>query len=124
MTGPSVTVFDHCTVADVNRVVDRVNLEEAEDQMKLNWSQLLSALKTSPGLFVSFLGVIAKNPGFVTDLLAAEKSGSWIPFIETHTAVLLPLLDKIVTAMENDPTLTQEILSALVSGVAGATGAA
>jgi hypothetical protein len=92
--------------------------------MKVNWSQLLNALKTSPGLFLAFLGTIAKNPGFVTDLLAAEKNGNWVAFIETHTTVLLPLLDKVVTAMEADPTLTNEILSALVSGVAGATGAA
>jgi hypothetical protein len=91
--------------------------------MKVNWSQLLTALKTSPGLFISFLGVIAKNPSFVTDLIAADKAGTWVPFLETHTGVLLPLLDKIVQAMEADPALTQEMLSALVGGVAAATGA-
>lgn len=86
--------------------------------MTLNWSQLLSALKTSPGLFLAFLGTIAKNPSFVTDLLAAEKSGSWVAFIETHTAVLLPLLDKVVTAMESNPQLLNDVLSALVTTTA------
>ncbi len=91
--------------------------------MKLNWSQLLAALKTSPGLFLAFLGTIAKNPSFVTDLLAAEKTNAWIPFLETHTGVLLPLLDQIVTAMESNPQLLNDVLAALVTSTAAAVGA-
>jgi hypothetical protein len=92
--------------------------------MKLNWSLFLAALKTSPGLFLSFLGTIAKNPGFVTDLLAAEKAGTWGPFLETHTAVILPLLDKLVTAMEANPQLLNDVLSALVTTTAAIAGGA
>ncbi len=92
--------------------------------MKIDTAKLLAAFKASPTLFLKFLGLIVKNPTLVTDLIAAEKTGQWVPFLETHMALLLPFMDTVVQAMEADPTLTNEILSALVSGVASATGAA
>jgi hypothetical protein len=79
----------------------------------VNWSAILSVIKSEPTVFLAGLKTIVANPTLMTDLLAAEKSGQWLPFIETHLSALLPWLNTLVAALEANPALLQALLSAL-----------
>jgi hypothetical protein len=90
--------------------------------MKVNWSTLLSALKKA-GLFMPALKLAVTNPLLVPDAIKAEETGIWLPFVKQYWAVLHPYLDTIVQALDSNPALEQEILSALVDATAAAAGA-
>lgn len=80
--------------------------------MKVHWSALIAAIKSEPALVLTGLKLAATNPSLITDFIAAEKSGNWASFVETHLAALLPILSALGTTLESNPALLQAILSA------------
>ena len=78
--------------------------------MKFHLGVLLSLLRSKPSLFLPLLSALLKAPSLITDAVAASKSGAWLPFLETHLASLLPIVDAVVEAMIADPALATEIL--------------
>lgn len=90
--------------------------------MKINTSGLLAVIEQQPALFLAAIKLSVTNPSVIKDAIAASKSGDWLAFLETQLPTLLPFLGQIVTTMESDPKLTQEMLSAVIAAVNAAMG--
>jgi hypothetical protein len=91
--------------------------------VKLNWGTVLSVVSAHPEVEAGFLGIIGANLKAIPALLAVTHGASWLGFVKSHTALAKALLHEFDTAVVNDPTLLDELLTAVVDVTAAATGA-
>jgi hypothetical protein len=91
--------------------------------MKLDWTKVLSIVSTHTEVEAGFLAIVATNLKAIPALIAVTHGASWLGFVKSHTALATALLHAFDTAVVNDPTLLDELLTAAVDVTASATGA-
>jgi hypothetical protein len=91
--------------------------------LKLNWGTVLSVVSAHPEVEAGFLGIIGTNLKAIPALIAVTHGASWLGFVKSHTALAKALLAEFNKAVTDDPTLLDELLTAVVDVSAAAAGA-